>query len=35
MNVVGLCFNREGEMIVATGESVYSLPVGIRGLLLR
>jgi sugar lactone lactonase YvrE len=35
MNVVGLCFNREGEMIVATGEAVYSLPLGIRGLLMR
>jgi sugar lactone lactonase YvrE len=35
MNVVGLCFNREGEMIVATGEAIYNLPLGIRGLLLR
>jgi sugar lactone lactonase YvrE len=34
MNVVGLCFTRKGEMIVATNEEVYSLPVGIYGVLL-
>ncbi len=34
MNVVGLCFTRDGEMIVATNDSVYSLPVGIYGTLL-
>lgn len=33
-NVVGLCFTRNGEMIVATGDSVYSLNVGIYGTLL-
>ena len=32
MNVVGLCFTRKGEMIVATNETIYSLPIGIRGL---
>lgn len=32
--VVGLCFSRKGEMIVATGDSVYSLPLGIPGTLL-
>jgi sugar lactone lactonase YvrE len=34
MNVVGLCFNRKGEMIIATNEDVYSLPLGIYGMLL-
>lgn len=33
-NVVGLCFTRKGEMIVATGESVYSIDCGIEGTLL-
>jgi len=34
-NIVGLCFTRKGEMIVATGESVYSVPCGIEGVLLN
>lgn len=34
MNIVGLCFTRKGEMIVATNDSVYSIPVGIYGTLL-
>lgn len=34
MNIVGLCFSRTGEMIVATGETVYSVPVGVQGTLL-
>lgn len=34
MNVVGLCFTRKGEMIVATNEAAYSLPLGIYGILL-
>lgn len=33
-NVIGLCFTRKGEMIVATGDTVYSLNVGIYGTLL-
>ncbi len=33
-NVVGLCFTRAGEMIVATRDSVYSLPCDIQGTLL-
>jgi sugar lactone lactonase YvrE len=33
-NVVGVCFTRKGEMIVATNDSVYSLNVGIYGTLL-
>ncbi|MBK9769060.1 MAG: gluconolaconase [Chloracidobacterium sp.] len=33
-NVVGLCFTRKGEMIVATNDSVYSIPCGIEGVLL-
>ena len=32
MNVVGLAFGPKGEMVVATNEAVYSLPLGIRGL---
>jgi sugar lactone lactonase YvrE len=34
-NVVGLCFTRDGQMIVATNERVYSVNTGIRGTLLR
>lgn len=33
-NVVGLCFTRRGEMIAATGDSVFSISCGIHGLLL-
>jgi len=33
-NIVGLCFTRAGELIVATNDSIYSLAVGIRGTLL-
>ncbi len=35
MNVVGLCFDGAGAMIVATNEAVFSLPLGIRGTLVR
>jgi sugar lactone lactonase YvrE len=35
MNVVGLAFSATGDMIVATNEAVYSLPLGIYGTLLR
>jgi sugar lactone lactonase YvrE len=35
MNVVGLCFNAGGDMIVATNEAVYSLPLGVRGTLVK
>lgn len=34
MNVVGVAFSRQAEMIVATNDSVYSLSLGIDGLLL-
>lgn len=34
MNVIGLCFNKKGEMIVATNEAVYQLPTAIFGTLL-
>ncbi|HEX8249643.1 MAG TPA: hypothetical protein VF599_15810 [Pyrinomonadaceae bacterium] len=34
MNVVGLCFTRKGEMIVATNEAVFNLPLEIYGTLL-
>ncbi len=35
MNIVGLCFTRKGELIAATSEAVYSLPLGIYGVLLK
>ncbi|MCA1632863.1 MAG: gluconolaconase [Acidobacteria bacterium] len=35
MNVVGLAFSTAGDMVVATNEAVYSLPLGIAGTLLR
>lgn len=34
MNVVGLAFGPGGEMVVATNEAVFRLPLGIRGTLL-
>ncbi|MGH9941149.1 MAG: SMP-30/gluconolactonase/LRE family protein [Pyrinomonadaceae bacterium] len=34
MNVIGLAFNAEGDMIVATNDAVFSLAVGVRGTLL-
>lgn len=34
-SVVGLCFTRNGDMIVATNDTAYSLPVGIQGTLLQ
>lgn len=33
-NAVGLCFTRRGEMIVATTDAAYSIPVNIYGTLL-
>jgi sugar lactone lactonase YvrE len=35
MNVVGLAFSAAGDMVVATTEAVYSLPLGIHGTLLK
>jgi sugar lactone lactonase YvrE len=35
MNIVGLAFSATGDMIVATVDAVYSLPLGIRGTLLN
>jgi sugar lactone lactonase YvrE len=34
MNVVGLAFGPAGEMVVATNEAVYTIPLGIHGTLL-
>lgn len=34
-NLVGLCFTRNGEMIVASNDAVYSLNLGIYGTLLK
>lgn len=33
MGVVGLCFTRSGEMVVATADAVFSIDAGIDGLL--
>ena len=35
MNLVGLAFSAKGEMIVATNEAVYSLPLGLYGTLVE
>ncbi|HEX8071153.1 MAG TPA: hypothetical protein VF546_14455 [Pyrinomonadaceae bacterium] len=35
MNVIGLAFSAAGDMVVATNEAVYSLPLGIRGTLVK
>lgn len=35
MNLVGLAFGPRGEMVVATNDAVYSLPLGIHGTLLE
>ncbi|PYS81641.1 MAG: gluconolaconase [Acidobacteria bacterium] len=35
MNVVGLAFSAAGDMVVATNEAVFSLPLGIKGALLK
>lgn len=35
MSIVGLCFTRKGEMIVATNDTIYKLPVGVQGVLLK
>ena len=34
MNIVGLCFTRKGDLIAASGDSVYSIPAGVYGTLL-
>ncbi len=34
MNVIGLCFTRKGELIAATNDTIYSLPIGVQGALL-
>ncbi len=35
MNVIGLCFMRKGELVAATNDAIYSLPIGVQGLLLN
>ena len=35
MNLVGLAFGPDGEMVVATNDSIYCLPLGIYGTLLE
>jgi sugar lactone lactonase YvrE len=34
-SIVGLCFTRNGDLVVATGDTVYSLPAGVKGTLLN
>ena len=34
-NIVGVCFTRKGEMLVATNDKLYAVPLGIRGSLLN
>jgi len=34
MNVVGLCFTRKGDLIVATNDAIYSVTAGVYGTLL-
>jgi len=34
LNLVGLAFGPQGQMVLATNDAVYSLPLGIRGTLL-
>lgn len=33
-NLVGLAFSSDGDMVVATNDTIYSLPLGIQGTLL-
>lgn len=33
MSIVGLCFTKQGEMIVATNNAIYNLPLDIYGIL--
>jgi sugar lactone lactonase YvrE len=34
-NLVGLCFTRDAQMIVATGETIYTIGCDIKGTLLK
>ena len=34
MNVVGLCFSSTGELVVATNNAVFGVPIGSKGTLL-
>ena len=34
MNIVGLCFGKNGEMFIATNNSIFSLQLGIYGTLI-
>ncbi|MEJ7617018.1 MAG: hypothetical protein WKF30_08675, partial [Pyrinomonadaceae bacterium] len=35
MNFVGLAFSSVGDMVIATNDAVYSLPLGIYGTLIN
>lgn len=35
MNLVGLCFGANGEMFIAANDAIYSLPLGIYGILTQ
>ena len=34
MNLVGLAFSSSGEMAIASNDSIYGLPLGVKGMLL-
>ncbi|MFN2413220.1 MAG: gluconolaconase, partial [Pyrinomonadaceae bacterium] len=34
-NLVGLCFTGTGDLILATNDSIYSIPAGVKGTLLE
>jgi DNA-binding beta-propeller fold protein YncE len=33
-NIVGICFDRDGNLLAATNDKLFSIPIGITGLLL-
>jgi WD40 repeat protein len=34
-NIIGLCFTKNGELIVATSNEIFNLPVGVYGTILN
>jgi len=34
MNLVGLAFSASGDMVVASIDAIYSVPLGIKGTLV-
>lgn len=33
-NIVGICFDRDGNLLIATNDKLFAMPLGITGLLL-